>query len=139
MSKVRKSFVPVTSDAMMLTNWKGAPLGWAQDGMYMAIWSVLIQILMVLLIPLCTLVVEERSTAVERTIAITPDQTYAGMLGSFSAIKPSTLRNSRSEPEVGPVMSFAPFASEMSSAAARADGERAAVEGGRLMASYECL
>merc|ERR1712159_372013 len=51
-------FVATRMRAMTLTNWQGAPQGWAQDGMYMATWSILIQFLMVLLIPLCTLVME---------------------------------------------------------------------------------
>ena len=41
-------FVATRMRAMQLTQWKGAPQGWAQDGMYMATWSVLIQFLMVL-------------------------------------------------------------------------------------------
>merc|ERR1712159_510291 len=54
-------FVATRMRAMTLTNWKGAPQGWAQGGMYMATWSVLIQFLMVLLIPLCTLVMEGKA------------------------------------------------------------------------------
>merc|ERR1719155_175332 len=34
----------------MITNNKGAPQGWVQDGMYMATWAVLIQFLMVLVV-----------------------------------------------------------------------------------------
>merc|ERR1719375_2739180 len=48
--------------ALQITNQKGAPQGWAQDGMYMATWSVLLQFLMVLLVPLCTLVMEGKAT-----------------------------------------------------------------------------
>merc|ERR1719326_473950 len=55
-------FVGTRMLALMLTNWKGAPQGWAQDGMYMATWSILIQFLMILLIPLCTLVMEGKAT-----------------------------------------------------------------------------
>merc|ERR1719335_423624 len=47
--------------ALMLTNQRGAPQGYAQDGMYMSTWAVLIQFLMVLLIPLCTLVMEGKA------------------------------------------------------------------------------
>merc|ERR1719498_2203107 len=47
---------------MTLTNNKGAPQGWCQDGMYMATWSVLIQFLMVLLIPVCTYFMEGKAT-----------------------------------------------------------------------------
>merc|ERR1719311_1755748 len=36
-------FVGTRMRALMLTNWKGAPQGWCQDGMYMATWSLLIQ------------------------------------------------------------------------------------------------
>merc|ERR1719298_108831 len=55
-------FVATRLRAMTLTNWKGAPQGWAQDGMYMATWSILLQFLMVLLIPLCTLLMEGKAT-----------------------------------------------------------------------------
>merc|ERR1719298_219284 len=54
-------FVATRMRAMTLTNWQGAPQGWAQDGMYMATWAILIQFLMVLLIPLCTLVMEGKA------------------------------------------------------------------------------
>merc|ERR1719161_3402098 len=55
-------FVATRMRAMTLTNWQGAPQGWAQDGMYMATWAILIQFLMVLLIPVCTLVMEGKAT-----------------------------------------------------------------------------
>ena len=47
-------FVATRMRALRITNNKGAPQGWAQDGMYMATWAVLIQFLMVLIIPCCT-------------------------------------------------------------------------------------
>merc|ERR1719453_2362476 len=40
--------------ALMITNNKGAPQGWVQDGMYTATWAVLIQFLMVIVIGLTT-------------------------------------------------------------------------------------
>merc|ERR1719313_2526447 len=40
--------------ALRITDNKGAPQGWAQDGMYMATWALLIQFLFGLLVPLCT-------------------------------------------------------------------------------------
>merc|ERR1719262_468689 len=55
-------FVATRMRALQLTDRKGAPQGWAQDGMYMATWSILLQFLMVLLIPLCTLVMEGKAT-----------------------------------------------------------------------------
>merc|ERR1719324_233777 len=55
-------FVATRMRAMTLTNWKGAPQGWAQDGMYMATWAVLLQFMMVLLIPVCTYVMEGQAT-----------------------------------------------------------------------------
>merc|ERR1719453_276039 len=58
-------FVGTRMLALQLTNQKGAPQGWAQDGMYMATWSILIQFLMVLLIPLCTLLMEGKATHAE--------------------------------------------------------------------------
>merc|ERR1719262_222204 len=45
-------FVGTRMRALMITNNKGAPQGWAQDGMYMATWAVLIQFLMCLLVGL---------------------------------------------------------------------------------------
>merc|ERR1719261_535640 len=47
-------FVGTRMRALQLTNNRGAPQGWAQDGMYMATWAILIQFLMCLLIPLAT-------------------------------------------------------------------------------------
>merc|ERR1719498_377652 len=47
-------FVGTRMRALMITNNKGAPQGWVQDGMYMATWAVLIQFLMVLVIGLTT-------------------------------------------------------------------------------------
>jgi len=47
-------FVGTRMRALMLTNWKGAPQGWCQDGMYMATWSLLIQFIMVLVTPCAT-------------------------------------------------------------------------------------
>merc|ERR1719478_1657582 len=41
-------FVGTRMRALQITNNKGAPQGWVQDGMYMATWAVLIQFLMVL-------------------------------------------------------------------------------------------
>merc|ERR1719261_1823249 len=55
-------FVGTRMRALQITNNRGAPQGWAQDGMYMATWAILIQFLMVLLIPLCTLVMEGKAT-----------------------------------------------------------------------------
>merc|ERR1719267_388979 len=54
-------FVGTRMRALQITNNKGAPQGWAQDGMYMATWAILLQFLMVLLIPLCTLVMEGKA------------------------------------------------------------------------------
>merc|ERR1719326_2839444 len=48
----------------MITNNKGAPQGWVQDGMYMATWAVLIQFLMCLLVGLVAWF-NGRSAAVE--------------------------------------------------------------------------
>merc|ERR1719359_1622260 len=47
-------FVGTRMRALMITNNKGSPQGWVQDGMYMATWAVLIQFLMVLLVGLTT-------------------------------------------------------------------------------------
>jgi len=47
-------FVGTRMRALQLTDNRGAPQGWVQDGMYMATWSILIQFLMCLLVPICT-------------------------------------------------------------------------------------
>merc|ERR1719214_272483 len=44
-------FVGTRMRALLITNNRGAPQGWVQDGMYMATWAVLIQFLMVLVTP----------------------------------------------------------------------------------------
>merc|ERR1719395_458114 len=43
-------FVGTRMRALQLTDNRGAPQGWVQDGMYMATWAVLIQFLMVLVV-----------------------------------------------------------------------------------------
>merc|ERR1719262_1892179 len=47
-------FVGTRMRALLITNNKGAPQGWVQDGMYMATWAVLIQFLMVLAVGIFT-------------------------------------------------------------------------------------
>merc|ERR1719399_2632998 len=47
-------FVATRMRALRITDNKGAPQGWAQDGMYMATWAVLVQFLFGLIVPLCT-------------------------------------------------------------------------------------
>merc|ERR1719335_1711527 len=47
-------FVGTRMRALRITDNKGAPQGWVQDGMYMATWALLIQFLFGLLVPLCT-------------------------------------------------------------------------------------
>jgi len=51
-------FVGTRMRALRLTNNRGAPQGWAQDGMYCATWAILIQFLMVLLVPLAVYLME---------------------------------------------------------------------------------
>merc|ERR1719380_362213 len=43
-------FVGTRMRALLITQNRGAPQGWVQDGMYMATWAVLIQFLMVLIV-----------------------------------------------------------------------------------------
>jgi hypothetical protein len=47
-------FVATRMRALQLTQNRGAPQVWVQDGMYLASWAVLIQFLMCLLMPICT-------------------------------------------------------------------------------------
>merc|ERR1719380_552465 len=47
-------FVATRMRALQITQQKGAPQGWAQDGMYLASWAVLIQFMMCLVMPMFT-------------------------------------------------------------------------------------
>jgi len=47
-------FVGTRMYALQITDSKGSPQGWTQDGMYMATWSLLIQFVMVLVTPCAT-------------------------------------------------------------------------------------
>jgi len=47
-------FVGTRMRALMLTDNMGAPPGWAQDGMYMATWALLIQFVMIIITPCAT-------------------------------------------------------------------------------------
>merc|ERR1719183_1211843 len=47
-------FVGTRMRALQITQNKGAPQGWVQDGMYMASWAVFLQFAMCLLVPLVT-------------------------------------------------------------------------------------
>merc|ERR1719152_484089 len=47
-------FVGTRMYALQITDSKGSPQGWCQDGMYMATWSLLIQFVMVLITPCAT-------------------------------------------------------------------------------------
>jgi len=47
-------FIATRMRALQISDNKGAPQGWAQDGMYLASWSLLIQFLMCLIMPLFT-------------------------------------------------------------------------------------
>jgi len=47
-------FVGTRMRALSLTDNKGAPQGWVQDGMYMATWALLIQFVMCLIVPCAT-------------------------------------------------------------------------------------
>jgi len=47
-------FVGTRMRALLLTDNRGAPQGWCQDGMYMATWALLIQFIMVLVTPCAT-------------------------------------------------------------------------------------
>jgi len=47
-------FIATRMRALQISKNKGAPQGWAQDGMYLASWALLIQFLMCLLMPIFT-------------------------------------------------------------------------------------
>jgi len=47
-------FIATRMRALQITDNKGAPQGWAQDGMYLASWALLVQFLMCLVMPIFT-------------------------------------------------------------------------------------
>jgi len=47
-------FIATRMRALQITKNQGAPQGWVQDGMYLATWSVLIQFMMCLILPIFT-------------------------------------------------------------------------------------
>merc|ERR1719240_2385711 len=47
-------FIGLRLRALQITDQKGAPQGWAQQGMFLATYSLLVQVLMVLLLPAFT-------------------------------------------------------------------------------------
>merc|ERR1719324_1226941 len=47
-------FIATRMRALQMTDNKGAPQGWVQDGMYLATWSILIQFIMCLIMPFFT-------------------------------------------------------------------------------------
>merc|ERR1719399_2555234 len=68
-------FVGTRMRALLMTNNKGAPQGWAQDGMYMATWSLLIQFIMVLIAGACT--GEKAKTDDDGNVVWKPNNLYA--------------------------------------------------------------
>jgi hypothetical protein len=69
-------FVACRMRALRITNNRGAPQGYAQDGMYMATWAVLIQFLMVLIVPCCTGSTEHKCDE-DGTVAYAPEHPVA--------------------------------------------------------------
>merc|ERR1719405_462438 len=47
-------FIATRMRALQMTDNKGAPQGWVQDGMYLATWSIMIQFMMCLIMPFFT-------------------------------------------------------------------------------------
>merc|ERR550514_70869 len=58
-------FVGTRMRALRLTNNRGAPQGWVQDGMYCATWAILIQFMMVLLVPVAVYLMEGETKLAE--------------------------------------------------------------------------
>merc|ERR550537_323644 len=92
-------FVGTRMFALQLTNNKGAPQGWAQDGMYMATWSVLIQFLMVLAMPVAMYFMEGELKQAEldedgnakpqrawARLVVLSSRSSAGLASSFSML-----------------------------------------------------
>merc|ERR1719313_1041684 len=103
-------FVGTRMRALQLTNNRGAPQGWCQDGMYMATWSILLQFMMVLLIPVCTLVMEGKAVQPDLdedgNVKWRPDGAIAVMIGAYT-MTPETANGRGAVPLVGQT----PFAS----------------------------
>merc|ERR1719408_933740 len=68
-------FVGTRMRALQMTNNKGAPQGWAQDGMYLATWSLFLQFWMVVLAAVCT--GEKGKTDEDGNIVWKPNNIYA--------------------------------------------------------------
>merc|ERR1719284_1446378 len=68
-------FVGTRMRALQMTNNKGAPQGWAQDGMYLATWSVFIQFIMVVIAGVCT--GEKAKTDADGNVTWHPSNIYA--------------------------------------------------------------
>merc|ERR1719421_1136533 len=47
-------FIATRMRALQISNNKGAPQGWAQDGMYLCSWALMVQFLMCLIVPVFT-------------------------------------------------------------------------------------
>merc|ERR1719169_27654 len=68
-------FVGTRMRALQMTNNKGAPQGWAQDGMYLATWSLFLQFWMVVLASACT--GEKAKTDEDGNVTWKPTNIYA--------------------------------------------------------------
>merc|ERR1719261_1985992 len=68
-------FVGTRMRALQMTNNKGAPQGWAQDGMYLATWSIFIQFIMVIIAGVCT--GEKAKTDADGNVTWHPGNIYA--------------------------------------------------------------
>merc|ERR1719337_98641 len=68
-------FVGTRMRALQMTNNKGAPQGWAQDGMYLATWSLFLQFWMVVLASACT--GEKAKTDEDGNVTWKPNNIYA--------------------------------------------------------------
>jgi hypothetical protein len=84
-------FVGTRMRALQMTENKGAPQGWVQDGMYLASWAVLIQFLMCLLMPIFT---GRKFTpdTLDGSQKTTDDDINAMPGGKFGAIAVTSLR-----------------------------------------------
>merc|ERR1719197_640419 len=68
-------FVGTRMRALQMTNNRGAPQGWAQDGMYLATWSLFLQFWMVVLASACT--GEKAKTDEDGNVTWKPNNIYA--------------------------------------------------------------
>merc|ERR1719265_2699996 len=82
--------------ALQISDNKGSPQGWAQDGMYLASWSVLVQFLMCLLMPVFTRKVYKTDSLDGSSTGREGDSQISNPIGAWIVTSSGTWRSLRS-------------------------------------------